>query len=168
MDGSDLLRMSTIRLGRIDSDRHRIAMLARLGAPARRGRINPSTFSAALSSSTAADAELASHDAASPFMKTMLKRGYLYQCTNIQELDKLMTTSKIVAYIGFDAAVPSLHVGSLVQIMILRHLQKAGHKPIVLLGGGTTKVGDPSGRDTTRQMLGDDKLQENMDSIFFK
>lgn len=101
-------------------------------------------------------------------MKTMLKRGYLYQCTNIQELDKLMTTSKIVAYIGFDAAVPSLHVGSLVQIMILRHLQKAGHKPIVLLGGGTTKVGDPSGRDTTRQMLGDDKIQENMVSIFFK
>jgi tyrosyl-tRNA synthetase len=116
-------------------------------------------------SAAASDTELASYDAASPFIKTLLDRGYLYQCTNVEELDKLMSTSKIVAYIGFDATAPSLHVGSLVQIMILRHLQKAGHKPIVLLGGGTTKVGDPSGRDTTRQMLENNQIDDNLNSI---
>lgn len=71
----------------------------------------------------------------------------------------------IAAYLGFDATAPSLHVGSLLQIMILRHLQKSGHKPLVLMGGGTTKVGDPSGKDESRKLMTYDKIQENIDSI---
>ena len=84
--------------------------------------------------------DISAFKAESAFIKTMTERGFLHSCTNIEELDKQMKAGTVTAYLGFDATASSLHVGSLLQIMILRHLQKAGHKPIVLLGGGTTKV----------------------------
>jgi len=101
----------------------------------------------------------------STFLKTMRDRGFLHQCTNLEELDKIMTEGTISAYLGFDATADSLHVGSLLQIMILRHLQKSGHKPIVLIGGGTSKVGDPTGKDESRKMLTEDQISKNMEGI---
>ena len=98
-------------------------------------------------------------------MQTLVGRGYLYQCTDEQGLDKLAQTDGLVGYIGFDCTAPSLHVGSLVQIMMLRHLQQCGGTPIVLLGGGTTKIGDPSGKDKSRQMLTQDQINTNKDGI---
>ena len=102
---------------------------------------------------------------ASKLMQTLVGRGYLYQCTDEAGLDKLAATDKLVGYIGFDCTAPSLHVGSLVQIMMLRHLQQSGGTPIVLLGGGTTKIGDPSGKDKSRQMLTQDQIDANKDGI---
>ena len=81
------------------------------------------------------------------------ERGYLNQCTDLDKLDYICNNQKITAYIGFDCTASSLHVGSLLQIMVLRLMQKHGHRPIVLLGGGTTLIGDPSGKDTTRKIL---------------
>ncbi|KAL7435397.1 hypothetical protein ACHAXM_004772 [Skeletonema potamos] len=106
----------------------------------------------------------------SPFLKTMRDRGFLFQCTNLSELDSVLNdaTSKneaVSAYLGFDATADSLHVGSLLQIMILRHLQQSGHRPIVLIGGGTSKVGDPTGKDESRVMLTDDIIKKNTDGI---
>jgi tyrosyl-tRNA synthetase len=102
----------------------------------------------------------------SDFLKTMRDRGFLHQCTNIQALDaKLSEGTPQAAYLGFDATADSLHVGSLLQIMILRHLQKSGHKPIVLIGGGTSKVGDPTGKDESRKLLDDADIQRNTDGI---
>ncbi len=98
-------------------------------------------------------------------MQTLVGRGFLYQCTDEAGLDKLAAGSNLVGYIGFDCTAPSLHVGSLVQIMMLRHLQKSGGTPIVLLGGGTTKIGDPSGKDKSRQMLTQDQIDSNKDGI---
>jgi len=101
----------------------------------------------------------------STFLKTMVERGFLHSCTDIEALDEKMKAGVVTAYLGFDATAPSLHVGSLLQIMILRHLQQSGHKPIVLLGGGTTKVGDPTGKDASRKMLTDADIQDNIDGI---
>ncbi|KAG5186028.1 hypothetical protein JKP88DRAFT_309903 [Tribonema minus] len=104
----------------------------------------------------------------SAFLKTMISRGFFNQCTDLEGLDKKLLENGGVgfaAYLGFDATADSLHVGSLTQIMILRHLQKCGHKPLVLVGGGTTKVGDPSGRDESRQLLDDAAIQRNKDGI---
>eukprot|EP00904_Undaria_pinnatifida_P005918 jgi/Undpi1/2456/HiC_scaffold_13.g05836.m1 len=102
----------------------------------------------------------------SPFLQTLVERGFYHQCTDVSGLDKKMATGEIVkAYLGFDATANSLHVGSLIQIMILRHLQKAGHQPIVLVGGGTTKIGDPSGKDESRQMLDEAAIQGNIDGL---
>ena len=101
----------------------------------------------------------------SDFLRVLQERGFIHQVTDAQALDAKAAAGQIVAYIGFDATAPSLHVGSLVQIMMLRWLQRTGHKPIVLMGGGTTKVGDPSGKDTQRQMLGDAQIAQNMASI---
>ncbi len=101
----------------------------------------------------------------SEFMQVMQSRGFIHQCTDAANLDKSMKNNKVMAYIGFDATAPSLHVGSLVQIMILRWLQKTGHKPIVLLGGGTSRVGDPSGKDEARKMLSDADITKNTESI---
>lgn len=101
----------------------------------------------------------------SEFLKTMRDRGFLHQCTGIVELDKRMSEGCISAYLGFDATADSLHVGSLLQIMILRHLQQSGHKPVVLIGGGTSKVGDPTGKDESRVMLTEDIIQKNIDGI---
>ena len=106
----------------------------------------------------------------SPFLQTMRDRGFLFQCTNLSELDALLTNAtsnneSISAYLGFDATADSLHVGSLLQIMILRHLQQSGHRPIVLIGGGTSKVGDPTGKDESRIMLTDEIIQKNTNGI---
>ena len=101
----------------------------------------------------------------SEFLKVMMERGFIHQCTDPEALDKRMLSEVVPAYIGFDCTASSLHVGSLVQIMMLRHLQKSGHKPIVLMGGGTTKIGDPSGKDESRQMLTVEKINENMNGI---
>jgi len=101
----------------------------------------------------------------SEFLKTVTARGYMHQCTALEELDQKACTSTVTAYIGFDCTASSLHVGSLLPIMMLRTLQKTGHKPIVLMGGGTTLVGDPSGKDESRQLLDEAAIQSNMESI---
>ena len=101
----------------------------------------------------------------SEFLKVMMERGFIHQCTDPEGLDKRLQSEVIPAYIGFDCTASSLHVGSLVQIMMLRHLQKCGHQPIVLMGDGTTKIGDPSGKDESRQMLTVEKINENMNGI---
>ncbi len=101
----------------------------------------------------------------STFVRNIVDRGYLHQCTDLEGLDALAAETRITAYIGFDCTAPSLHVGSLLPIMLLRRLQQAGHKPIVLMGGGTTKVGDPSGKDESRQLLTEEKIAENMAGI---
>ncbi len=98
----------------------------------------------------------------SSLLKLLDERGYIHQATDAAGLDALAAKQVIPAYIGFDATAPSLHVGSLVQIMMLRRLQQAGHKPIVLMGGGTTKVGDPSGKDESRQLLSHEAIQANI------
>lgn len=100
------------------------------------------------------------------FIEKFKKNGYFYQCTNETRLTDLSSgTNKICAYIGFDCTAKSLHVGSMLQIMILRLLQQYGHKPIILLGGATTKIGDPTGKDTMRKMLSDSEIQENKSGI---
>ena len=99
------------------------------------------------------------------FLKEFKDRGFFYQCTNEQELSTLMDGEKIKAYIGFDCTAESLHVGSLLQIMCLRLLQKNGHRPIVLLGGGTTRIGDPSGKDKTRKILSEEEIEKNIKNI---
>ena len=99
------------------------------------------------------------------FLTEFQKRGYLNQCTDQSALSELMSKSKINAYIGFDCTAPSLHVGSLMQIMCLRLLQKYGHRPIVLLGGGTTLIGDPSGKEETRKILEKKEIDKNIKSI---
>ena len=101
----------------------------------------------------------------SDFIRTVVERGYLHQCTDLDGLDLLASGKAVAAYIGFDCTAPSLHAGSLVSIMLLRILQRTGHKPIVLIGGGTTKVGDPSGKDESRKLLGDDEIAANMAGI---
>ncbi len=101
----------------------------------------------------------------SEFLRVMEERGFIHQCTDAAGLDTLMANGRIAAYIGFDATAPSLHAGSLMQIMALRWLQKMGHKPIVLLGGGTTKVGDPSGKDEARKMLSSEDIGKNATAI---
>ncbi len=101
----------------------------------------------------------------SALLRTLHERGYVHQMTDATGLDALAATQIVPGYIGFDATAPSLHVGSLVQIMMLRRLQQAGHKPIVLMGGGTTKVGDPSGKDESRRMLTGDDIKANIASI---
>ena len=101
----------------------------------------------------------------SEFLKEFSARGFFAQTTHGEELDNLMARESISAYIGFDCTAKSLHAGSLIQIMILRLLQKHGHRPIVLLGGGTTKIGDPSGKDEARQVLAPEKIQENLSGI---
>ena len=99
------------------------------------------------------------------FLKEFKVRGYFYQCTNENELSKLINKEKIKGYIGFDCTAESLHVGSLLQIMCLRLLQKYGHRPIVLLGGGTTRIGDPSGKDKTRKILTEKEIDKNTKNI---
>lgn len=101
----------------------------------------------------------------SDFLKTLQARGYIHQITHPAELDAAATAGVISAYIGFDATAPSLHVGSLIQIMMLRRLQQAGHRPVVLMGGGTTKVGDPTGKDASRPQLTDDTIKANIATI---
>jgi tyrosyl-tRNA synthetase len=107
----------------------------------------------------------------SDFLKVLTERGFIHQISDLEGLDKAASEGRITAYIGFDCTAPSLHVGSLVQIMMLHWLQKTGHKPIVLMGGGTTRVGDPSGRDESRRLLTPDDIEANkrgIGSVFAK
>ena len=104
-------------------------------------------------------------DSKSEFLQAASARGFLHQCTDLEALDALAEREMITAYIGFDATANSLHAGSLVPIMLLRLLQRTGHKPLVLMGGGTTKVGDPSGKDTQRQLLNEADIASNINGI---
>ncbi|TAL37966.1 MAG: tyrosine--tRNA ligase [Phenylobacterium sp.] len=101
----------------------------------------------------------------SDFLKVLQERGYIHQITHPAELDELAANGVVTAYIGFDATAPSLHVGSLIQIMMLKRLQETGHKPIVLMGGGTTKIGDPTDKDQSRPLLTEAQIQANIASI---
>jgi tyrosyl-tRNA synthetase len=101
----------------------------------------------------------------SEFVRTVVERGFLHQATDLERLDQLAASQPITAYIGFDCTADSLHVGNLVGIMLLRWLQRTGHRPIVLIGGGTSKVGDPSGKDESRQLLDDATLAANVAGI---
>ena len=97
----------------------------------------------------------------SDFLRVMQERGYVHQCSDLQGLDDKARSGDLVAYIGFDCTAPSLHVGSLVQIMMLHWLQKTGGKPVALMGGGTTRVGDPSGKDESRKLLTVEEIEAN-------
>jgi len=101
----------------------------------------------------------------SEFVKTLVSRGFLHQCTDLDALDARAADGTITAYVGYDATADSLHIGHLVSIMMLHWFQKCGHRPIVLMGGGTTKVGDPSGKDETRKLLTNEQIDENIASI---
>ena len=101
----------------------------------------------------------------SDLIRTLVARGFLHQCTDLDGLDRKASEGVVTAYIGFDATANSLHVGSLVQIMMLHWMQQTGHRPIALMGGGTTKIGDPSGRDETRSLLDDATINANIASI---
>lgn len=101
----------------------------------------------------------------SPFLREAMERGFVFQCTDAEALDARLAAGPIAAYIGFDCTADSLHVGSLVQIMLLRLLQRHGHRPVVLLGGGTSRIGDPSGKDEARQLLSDAQIKANMAGI---
>ena len=101
----------------------------------------------------------------SSFLQVLTERGYIHQCTDLEALDAKATQGVVTGYIGFDATADSLHVGNLVSIMLLRRLQQSGHRPIVLMGGGTTKIGDPSGKDEARQLLTNEKIDSNIASL---
>ena len=101
----------------------------------------------------------------SDLLRLLDERGYIHQMTDAEGLDALAKTQVVPGYIGFDATAPSLHVGSLVQIMMLRRLQQTGHKPVVVMGGGTTRIGDPTGRDESRKMLTDAAIEANIAGI---
>ena len=117
------------------------------------------------SAPTPAATALAPESLRSQFLRTLVERGFLHQCTDLGALDAAAASGRIAGYIGFDATADSLHVGSLIQIMMLRHMQRAGHRPIVLMGGGTTKVGDPSGKDRSRQLLSNERIAGNIAGI---
>ncbi|AMW34838.1 tyrosine--tRNA ligase [Haematospirillum jordaniae] len=101
----------------------------------------------------------------SEFLRVVSERGYFHQCTDLANLDNALCAGVVPGYIGFDCTADSLHVGSLIQIMLLRWLQKTGHKPVVLMGGGTTRIGDPSGKDEARRLLSDEQITANMAGI---
>jgi tyrosyl-tRNA synthetase len=101
----------------------------------------------------------------SAFLQEALTRGFVHQCTDVEALDAALGAGAVAGYIGFDCTAPSLHVGSLVQIMLLRLMQRHGHRPVVLMGGGTTRIGDPSGKDESRQLLSDADIAANMAGI---
>ena len=103
--------------------------------------------------------------AKSDFLHELKSRGYVHQATDEAGLNRLARSEGLTGYIGFDCTAPSLHVGNLVGIMMLRKLQQAGHRPIVLIGGGTTKVGDPSGKDEARKLLSDAEIAANIAGI---
>ena len=101
----------------------------------------------------------------SEFLQTLKERGFINQATDLEALDTALAEGPKVAYLGFDATADCLHVGSLVPIMMLRWLQKSGHKPIVLMGGATTRIGDPSDKDEMRKLLDDNAIQQNVDKL---
>ncbi len=101
----------------------------------------------------------------SDFLRTLEERGFLYQLSDAEGLDKILCEGPVTGYIGFDATAKSLHVGNLVQIMLLYWLQKTGNKPLVLMGGGTSMVGDPTGKDEMRQMMTPEIIEDNKSNI---
>ena len=101
----------------------------------------------------------------SDFLRSIVSRGYLHQATDLDGLDALAAGDTLTAYVGYDCTAPSLHVGNLLSIMMMRVLQQSGHRPIILVGGGTTKIGDPSGKDTSRPLLNDAEIARNTSSI---
>ena len=101
----------------------------------------------------------------SNFLRTFVERGAYYDCSAPDDLDALFLKERVTAYIGFDCTASSMHIGNLVQLMTLRRLQQAGHRPIVLMGGGTTKLGDPSGRDEVRKLLTSEQIDANKKSM---
>ena len=101
----------------------------------------------------------------SDLLNVLSERGFIHQCTDEEALDAALMDGTVTAYIGYDCTAPSLHIGHLILIMMQRHLQKAGHKPIVLMGGGTTKVGDPTDKDKSRPLLSDEEINANMAGI---
>ena len=101
----------------------------------------------------------------SSFLATARERGFIHQCTDLETLDQRLSGGRVTAYLGYDCTADSLHVGNLVGIMLLRLFQKCGHKPIVLMGGGTTRIGDPSGKDEARPLLDDAEIACNMAGI---
>src|SRR6266478_2015962 len=101
----------------------------------------------------------------SAFLAAATERGFLHQCTDLAALDARLAGGTVTAYVGYDCTADSLHIGSLLGIMLLRLFQKCGHKPIVLMGGGTTRIGDPSGKDEARQLLDDAEIARNMAGI---
>jgi len=103
--------------------------------------------------------------AKSDFLKALLERGYVHQCSDFSGLDALAQKGDVVAYVGYDCTAPSLHIGSLISIMMLSWLQKTGNKPIALMGGGTTRVGDPSGKDESRKLLSLEDIENNKTGI---
>jgi tyrosyl-tRNA synthetase len=111
------------------------------------------------------DADIATFKPKSDFVRVMQERGYIHQCSDLEALDKAASEGIVTAYVGYDATATSLHIGNLISVMMLRRLQQTGHRPIVVMGGGTTKVGDPSGKDTQRQMLTPEKIDANIASI---
>ena len=147
------------------------ALSRRTLATARRATVAPPPEDEVATTEDASDSSIYAREAdaleklKSPFLKTMRDRGFLHQCTGITDLDAKLMEKTQSAYLGFDATADSLHVGSLLQIMILRHLQKSGHRPVVLIGGGTSKVGDPTGKDESRVMLTEEIIQKNTQGI---
>jgi tyrosyl-tRNA synthetase len=101
----------------------------------------------------------------SPFLATAHERGFIHQCTDLEALDERLRNERVVAYVGYDCTADSLHIGNLMSIMLLRLFQRCGHRPIVLMGGGTTRIGDPSGKDEARQLLDDAEIAHNMAGI---
>src|SRR5919199_4896824 len=101
----------------------------------------------------------------SAFLNAAIERGFLHQCTDLEGLDARLLEDPVVAYVGFNGTADSLHVGHLMSIMLLRLFQRTGNKPIALMGGGTTKVGDPSGKDEARRLLSDEEIARNMAGI---
>ncbi len=97
----------------------------------------------------------------SAFLTAATERGFIHQCTDLEALDARLAAGAVTAYVGYDCTADSLHIGHLMSIMLLRLFQQQGHKPIVLMGGGTTRIGDPTGRDETRQLLSDDEIARN-------
>src|SRR5436853_3909617 len=100
--------------------------------------------------------------ARSAFLTVAAERGFIHQCTDFEALDARLAVGPVTAYVGYDCTADSLHIGNLMSIMLLRWFQKTGNKPIVLMGGGTTRIGEPSGRDESRQLLSDDEIALNM------
>ena len=125
----------------------------------------PSTPTAASHPGPARGASPGAPPLRSELLRTLAARGCVHQCTDLEALDTAAASGRITGYIGFDATADSLHVGSLVQIMLLRHMQRTGHRPVVLMGGGTTKVGDPSGRDEGRRLLSQQRIESNIAGI---
>ena len=101
----------------------------------------------------------------SDFLRRLQERGYIHQCTDLDGLDEIAESGTLTAYVGFDCTAPSLHIGNLLSIMMLRRLQQSGHRPIVLLGGATTRIGDPSGKEESRKLLDEQRIEENIQRI---